>query len=294
MLINEACKVTGLTKKAIEYYMEQGLVSPEILENGYRSFSQREAAVLKKISVYRRLGLGTEDIRAVLMDESGHTLRKLSAQRDIKLQQEKAKGLLLVSLASGEDFEEISKELKIIEQRATITDRLLAAFPGYYGRFVCLHFSRFLMEPITTDEQKTAYEEIIAFLDNSPQLMFPVELQTFLTEYTEHMTSDNINEMIKSTKKSIENPEAFLKENKEILQQYLSYRQSEEYLNSPAYRLQALLKSFNSTSGYYDIFIPAMRRLSTSYKEYYGNLEIANERLLAEFPEIAKLGAEKI
>ena len=33
MKINEACKRTNLTKKAIEYYVEQGLITPQVLEN---------------------------------------------------------------------------------------------------------------------------------------------------------------------------------------------------------------------------------------------------------------------
>ncbi|MDY0236903.1 MAG: MerR family transcriptional regulator [Gudongella sp.] len=40
MLINQTSKKTNLTKKAIEYYTEQGLISPVILENGYRGFSE--------------------------------------------------------------------------------------------------------------------------------------------------------------------------------------------------------------------------------------------------------------
>lgn len=38
MLISEAAAKTGLTKKAIEYYEEQGLICPKISENGYRNF----------------------------------------------------------------------------------------------------------------------------------------------------------------------------------------------------------------------------------------------------------------
>ena len=30
VFINEVCKLTGLTKKAVEYYEKQGLLSPEI------------------------------------------------------------------------------------------------------------------------------------------------------------------------------------------------------------------------------------------------------------------------
>ena len=34
MLIHEVCKECNLTKKAIEYYGEQGLISPTVMENG--------------------------------------------------------------------------------------------------------------------------------------------------------------------------------------------------------------------------------------------------------------------
>lgn len=40
MLIKEVAKLCNLTKKAVEYYAEQGLIYPNILENGYRVFSE--------------------------------------------------------------------------------------------------------------------------------------------------------------------------------------------------------------------------------------------------------------
>lgn len=33
MLINEVCRECNLTKKAVEYYTEQGLIRPDIAEN---------------------------------------------------------------------------------------------------------------------------------------------------------------------------------------------------------------------------------------------------------------------
>ena len=57
MLINEVCKRCGLTKKAIEYYEEQGLTRPQIMENGYRVFSEDDVIQLNKIAVLRGLGI---------------------------------------------------------------------------------------------------------------------------------------------------------------------------------------------------------------------------------------------
>ena len=50
MLINEVCKITDLTKKAIEYYTLKGLISPSVLENGYRDYNENDIERLNKIS----------------------------------------------------------------------------------------------------------------------------------------------------------------------------------------------------------------------------------------------------
>lgn len=65
MLINEVCKRCGLTKKAIEYYEEQGLTRPQIMENGYRVFSEDDVIQLNKIAVLRGLGISVSDIKTV-------------------------------------------------------------------------------------------------------------------------------------------------------------------------------------------------------------------------------------
>lgn len=289
MLISEASKIANLTKKAIEYYTEQKLVLPVMLDNGYRDFSENDVERLKRISVFRKLGLNTEEIRAVLVDETNNTLQKISVQKELNVQKEQVKNSILDKLSCGQSYAEINEELKTTEQNATVTEKLLEAFPGYYGRFICLHFARFLNEPITSIEQESAYAEIIAFLDNVPSLNFPEELQSFLIASTKHISTENIRDMIVKTKQSIENPDKFLSENKEVLEQYLAYKQSEEFKNSPVFKIQTMLKEFNSTSGYYNVFIPAMKKLSVSYAEYHEQMEIANERLLSQYPDIAKL-----
>ena len=289
MLINEVSKITGLTKKAIEYYTIQGLVCPNILENGYRDYNQSDIDKLNIISILRQLGLSTNEIKSVLSDESRAALQTLSVQKELSFQREQAKKQLLDKLSQGQSYSEISKELQAINDSKTITEKLLESFPGYYGRFVCLHFARFLNEPIITEKQQSAYERVISFLDNAPQLTLPEDLQEYLNEGTKDIGTEQIIEMIKNTKKSIENPDDFFAENKEVLEQYLIYKKSDKYKNSPAYKIMELIKEFNSISGYNDIFIPALKELSPSYSEYYQQLEKANEKLLERYPEIGKM-----
>ena len=50
-----------------------------------------------------------------------------------------------------------------------------------------------------------------------------------------------------------------------------------------------LMKSFNSSNGYNDIFIPTMKQLSSSYAEYYCHMEVANKKLLEQYLDMQKL-----
>lgn len=288
MLINEASKITNLTKKAIEYYVERGLILPVVLDNGYRDFSEKDVEILKKISVLRRLGLTVEEIKLVFKDDTKTTLGRIALQRELNLQREEAKKALIDKLSKEENYGEIDAQLKAIENSKTISEKLLEAFPGYYGRFVCLHFSKFLNEPISSHSQQLAYDEIIEFLDNVPPINFPEEVQEYLIEFDTQVSIESIRQVIENTKKSVENPDEFISKNKEMIDEYLKYKESEEYKNSVAHKLLEIIREFNNTSGYYDVFIPAMKRLSSSYAKYYEKLEDANEKLLKAYPDLSR------
>ena len=66
MLINEACNLTGLTKKAISYYEKQGLIKPKKGSNGYREYSKADIALLNEISLYRKLDIAIKDIKVIV------------------------------------------------------------------------------------------------------------------------------------------------------------------------------------------------------------------------------------
>ena len=289
MYINEVSKKTGLTKKAIEYYTLKGLVSPAVLENGYRDYSEDDLEKLSKISILRKLDAGMEDIRAVLSKNGRAALQKLALQKELNLQREEAKKQLLDQLSSGKSYREINEGLQILDNNKTITERLLEAFPGYFGRYVALHFSKFLNEPIKTKQQQSAYQTILTFLDDMPSFTIPDDLQEYYEEGAKHVGTAEINKMLENVKHSINNPEEFITDNKEFIEDYVAFKQSDEFKNSPAYRLMELTKHIFSTNGYYDVFIPALKELSSSYLEYSELLEAANQKILAEYPEVGNL-----
>lgn len=283
MLINEVCKECKLTKKAIEYYVEQRLVQPQILNNGYRDFSKSEVERLKKIAVLRKLGISILDIETVLNSQNKEALCNISTIKAFELETMKAKQELVQKLAQNEDWEYTRLQLEVLEQKQSITERLLQVFPGYYGKYVSLHFGIYLNEPITTPEQQEAFQTVISFLDNA-NLKISVDLQEYLNEATENFDTSFIVNISNAMDNAVKNPEKYIADNQQILEQYMAFKQSDEYKNSPVYKLQELFSSFNQKSGYYDIFIPAMKRLSQSYRDYHEAMQRANEVFIEKFP----------
>ncbi|MEG2354221.1 MAG: MerR family transcriptional regulator [Clostridium sp.] len=288
MLIKEVCTECNLTKKAVEYYEEQGLIFSTVLENGYRNFSKDSIEKLKKISILRKLNLTVKEIKLVLNENSHDALQRLSHEKSLEIEREKIKQELLEKLSMNGDFYDILTELNILDQKKTIIEKLLDTFPGYYGRFISLHFSNFLTESITTESQQIAFNDIIEFLDNAPSLVFPKDLQEYLDENTKHLGTQAIQDISVNLKKSLDNPEEFIEYNKETLEWYIAYKNSAEYKNSLDCKLMNLMREFGTISGYYDIVIPAMRKLSSSYNNYQKQLEILNKQVLEQYPEVQK------
>lgn len=54
MLLNEIINEVGMTKRAVKYYEEKGLLSVDKDNNGYRNYTAQDVETLKKISVYRK------------------------------------------------------------------------------------------------------------------------------------------------------------------------------------------------------------------------------------------------
>lgn len=288
MLINETAKQCNLTKKAVEYYVEQGLIHPVVLENGYRNFSKTDVELLKRVASYRKLGLSISEIKSILAAPGN--LKSIISKRVLELEEEKVRQSILQKLCDGERLEDLEQEINDISSGTIIIQKLMELFPGYYGKFISLNFSGYLTEKIETKEQMQAFKEIIDFFDNVPKLEIPEELQkyldVYLAEYSSESGIEKIQSVIREKEKSIQNIDEFVADNRKILEEYNEYRKTEEFQNSPANRLMELLKQFCETNGYYQIFIPAMKKLSPRYKEYYEQMEKADARFVEKYPEL--------
>lgn len=66
MKINEVVDELGITKKAIYYYEEIGLINISRTDNGYRTFDERDVKCLKFIQTLRNMNISIDDIKRVL------------------------------------------------------------------------------------------------------------------------------------------------------------------------------------------------------------------------------------
>lgn len=196
---------------------------------------------------------------------------------------------LLGALIQGSNPEYIKEQLETLEKCATIKEKLLQAFPGFYGRFITFHFGKYLDDSIETEEQEEAYRFVIQFLDEVKPLSlpkFPEEIQKEIEEVFEFWTDERIAEIEKAKEEAIEDAESFLEKNKEMLEEYSKFKFSEEYESSIMGQTMKAFRSFGETSGYYNEFLPAMKKLSPSYAEYYNKLIAANDKLIEKMPEV--------
>lgn len=287
MLINEAARKCGITKKAVQYYVEQGLVDPKVLENGYRDFSEEDTKVLKRVVLYRKLGLSIREIRRVLEDRG--EISGIFYQRELELEQEKTKQEWLKRLAAGEAIEDLEPEIDPLSSNTIIIQKLGELFPGYYGKIIRLHFSRYLTGKVETEEQKKAFHQIIEFFDRVPEIRLPDDLREYLDACMEEGSgeeeTERLRRVLQEQEYALQNLDEFVRNHKKILDDYQKYRQTEEYQNSPACRLMETMKQICAANGYDDTFIPAMRKLSPLYNEYYEQLLKANEQFTKSYPE---------
>lgn len=288
MLIKDVCKKCKLTKKAVEYYEQQGLISLAVEDNGYRNYSDEDISVLKEIGTLRKLGISIADIKNILASTNkAAALAKCKYKMDLEVEKAMAKKKCLEQLMDDYNIDQaITYIEENIEKHFTIKEKLLQAFPGGYGMYLCIHFGQFLNGKIDTEEKEEAYNKIVDYLDTVSKIEFPKELEEYLLQGLGQLEKIDMQRINWSIIDAVNNIDIYLKENKEDIGKYLEYRNSDEYKKSPACKMQQLLLQFQQESGYYDIFIENLKILSDSYREYLEKLQVANKTFVDKYPQI--------
>ncbi|QAA32873.1 MerR family transcriptional regulator [Clostridium manihotivorum] len=195
MKISEVMSVTGLTKKALNYYEENGLIKPSVSqENSYRDYSEKDVELLMQIATLRRFGLSVKEIKAAL--ESPEALMKVMLEYTAKLSKQiddmKKCETVLSSCVNNlkedkTDIKKITDQMNILSKALEMSQKeregfmiaeIERIFPGFYGKVLSFCFSIFLTEPLDNKEKESAWLDLVKALDNAPNLVIPEELKS--------------------------------------------------------------------------------------------------------------------
>lgn len=278
MLRNEVQEKTALSRKAIEYYEEKGLVHPKKLENGYRDYSDGDVEVLKKISLLRNVGLSISEI-ALYLDSKEEVLASILRRKEHELDICKKRKNVLKLIVKGESVDLINDELAIIEAQETIYDTLIRIFPGYFGQLIFSSYKIFLNESLDKDEE-AAFNEYIKFLDSLPNFELSKEEKDYIEVISSSFDMKTLDDLNKGKLIAIENSKIWLEDNKDYIEVYKEYKNTDEYKNGLMKSIQDKLKKFMQENNYYEKAIPLIRKFSKSYNAYYEKLLKANEEYL--------------
>lgn len=278
MLLSEVAKQVNLTKRAIKYYEEQGLLHVTKDANGYRNYSKEHLNILKEISVYRKLGIGIADIKKILETRDLSLLEQIYEEKSKNLSEETAELEALKHFLSEQNVDEISA----VVDYSTIAEALQDMIPGFYGYYFLNHFTPYLQIAITTTEQQQAYEQILSFLDNT-KIRIPLFLR-FSGFVMQHiLPKPSLQKQLETIDKQIYQ---YLNPTDEEYQRLLEQtRKNVKLRNSffckyhPAFISQRRFMRELQNQGYNDIFIPNMIALSPKYKQYHDALTAINKRI---------------
>lgn len=279
MLMSEVKEKTKLTRKAIEYYEQKGLIKPKREENNYRIYSEEDVERLSKIYIYRKLGCSLDQIKELFESESNSSLAEIIRGREIESQLENARVEALKLLLNDANIDEVKEQLDFIDRQETICSKLMRVFPGYLGQLYFMSYKDFLNEKLEEDKVKY-YEEYIEFLDSMPELPLTDEEKNLLEQSSKDISKLDIEKTNEEKMKAIENTDQWLKKNEELISQYMSFKTSDLYLNNPIVKIQEKLREHMENTGYYEVGIPLIRKFSSSYDDYYKKLLKANDKFI--------------
>ena len=279
MTINEIAKKLNITKRAIKYYEEQGLLKVKKDSNGYRNYSEQDVETLRIISIYRKVGISISDIKKLLKKEDKDILLEILSDREKELQEKIAEYEKLKLFVMTDRTEYLSEAIPYESIGKAIRD----AVPGFYGFYFLHHFLPFLQGKMETAEQKEAYKKICEFWDNT-EINIPMFMRIFSwisyrfqPEVSTESMSDKMNLQMKLYLEADEKQYEKLK--KQVLD---GYRMKRMMRFHPVYISQRKFMKELQDKGYNDIFIPNMKKLSPDYKTYHEALTSMNQRICSE------------
>lgn len=281
MKISDVIKEVNLSKRAIKYYEEEGLLEVVRNHNGYRDYSKENIETLKEISIYRKLGLSIQEIKELQKNKSDAILVAILEKMESELSEKSKEVDALRKYIQTKNAKELYQQLDY----HTIADAIQDAVPGFIGFYFINHFLPYLQIQIETKEQQEAFDAIIEYWDNT-EIKLPLNYKIsgyLLYKFTPKPT---MKDMVKKMDQTILEytqitPDKYEKLKKQVLHG-AKLKNSFLYKCSLAGITQRRLMKELQDKGYNDIFIPNMMKLSPKYKEYHDALQAVNKKICEE------------
>lgn len=276
MRLNEVIKQVDLSKRAIKFYEEKGLLKTKRDSNGYRNYTDKDISLWKEISSYRKMGIGLSDIKEILNDKSVLKQILIEKKKEITISQNELEAL--EKFIENNNIEELYDSVDY----KTLADAIQNSIPGFYGYYFLNHFLPYLQIRIQTKEQQEAYNRLIEFWDNTNiRIPFLMKLNSWILFKLNSKKSLIVQiEQIDSQIKEMLNPteEEYEKLKKKVNDGYKLKNSIFYKYNLIGISQRKFMKELQN-KGYNDIFIPSMIALSPKYKEYHNALMAINKRI---------------
>jgi len=246
MKINEVMKETGLTKKAIYYYEEVGLIKPnKDEENNYRIYAIDDINRLITIHTLRKLDFSIKDIQLVLLtkEDFKQALKKQLRFYNCEIERfNKSKVVLEKFIDEGkclnvdnlkllvQDLEEVSKNNPGYMQKEL--DRML---PGNLGKMFAIYYGQFLDEPLDTKEKEKAWLELISFLDSQEDIQYSDDIKELIDKMFGKYSEEELLKLSEKTKKIANNILEKTAEASDSMKSEMKVK-IEEYEKTPQYQ----------------------------------------------------------
>lgn len=275
MLLNEIAEKTGMTKRAVKYYEEKGLLSVRKKENGYRDYTAQDAETLKRISVCRKLGIGIRDIKMILETDDQKILLRIYQQ---KLQEKEIQESELSALKEMIDHGDAEKADELLDYR-TVENALRSLLPDdEWSEYLIRHFHPFLNVPVRTTEQKQALKNILEYCDETHlRSPFLIRLSLRLAGgiRSETRTADEMISYYRDMSEAeYERLKAAVLKGVKLKSGILKFH--------PVLTAQRKMMKEYQNRGFNDILIPNLMVLSPKYAEYKKALNQVNDRICRE------------
>lgn len=98
MLVSEVAKFINISVRTLHHYDEIGLLSPDVLENGYRVYAQSDLEILQQILFFRELGFTLKQIKALLKSPEFDRLQTLELQRTALIERRQRTELMIETI----------------------------------------------------------------------------------------------------------------------------------------------------------------------------------------------------